>query len=263
MGDVRIQAIEDGLTQARGYARCHHIDARPHRIALFSQGIHISFQFRDPVRVGTEEGVAQYLLPLQLPGLDRTELCQVATNLDAIAQLQIFPGDGAGRHPHGGFPGRRTPATPIIPHPVFLSVGVIGMAGPEAIHDPGIIFGTLIGIADDQGDGGAGRPAFEHPGQELDLIRLTALGGVARGARFTLIQVGLNIGEGKLEPGWTAIHDTADGRPMALAKRGDGKQLACGATRHAFYCSNKRLARSRSSRFRVLAASLSSRLLMM
>ncbi len=104
---------------------------------------------------------------------------QVTADLNAIALAQVFLGDGPGGHPHGGLPRRGAAAAPVVPETVFLLVGVIGMAGAEAVHDLGIVLGALVGIVDHQADGGAGGLALEDAGEDLHLIGLAPLGGMA------------------------------------------------------------------------------------
>ena len=53
------------------------------------------------------------------------------------------------------------------------------MAGAEAVEDVAVVLGALIRIVNDQGDGRAGGLALEHAGEDLHLVGLAALGGVA------------------------------------------------------------------------------------
>ena len=67
------------------------------------------------------------------------------------------------------------------------------MSRPEAVHDLRVVLGTLIGVANEHTDGCAGGFALENTGENLHLVRLPPLGGMARGTGFTPIQIVLQI----------------------------------------------------------------------
>ena len=52
------------------------------------------------------------------------------------------------------------------------------MTWTENVLNRTIILRTLVGIFDQQSDAGAGSNAFKNTGENFDLIRLTALGGI-------------------------------------------------------------------------------------
>ena len=49
VGDIRVQAIEDGLAQPRRNPGGHHVDARADGVALLAQSVHVGLQFRHRV----------------------------------------------------------------------------------------------------------------------------------------------------------------------------------------------------------------------
>ena len=53
------------------------------------------------------------------------------------------------------------------------------MTGTEFVGDVGIVLGALIGVFDQQADGGSGGHTFENAGQDSDLVRLAALRGMS------------------------------------------------------------------------------------
>ena len=102
VGQVRIQAIEDRLAQARGHAAGMHRDPRPDGVALLNQGLHIGLHLRHLVDIRAEERVLPHLRPIQLLSLDRPQLRQVSAHLDSVLLLQPLLGDGTCGDAHGG-----------------------------------------------------------------------------------------------------------------------------------------------------------------
>src|SRR6266436_537824 len=74
-------------------------------------------------------------------------------------------------------------AAAIIADAVFLPVGVVGVAGTEAVGDVAVIPRALVDIVDHQVDRRAGGRALEGAGEDLDLVGLLALRRIARLAR--------------------------------------------------------------------------------
>jgi len=98
--------------------------------------------------------------------------------------------------------------------------------GPEAVHNAGVVFGTLVGIVDDQPDGAARGFPFKHTGQDLHFVGLAALGGMARFTGLAPVQVTLKIRLGQHHTGWTTIHDTTNGRAVTFTEAGNCKEFS-------------------------------------
>ena len=60
------------------------------------------------------------------------------------------------------------------------------MAGPECLKDVAVIFGSLIGVANEQGDGRARGEPLVNTGQDFDLIWFVTLGYKLGGTRATV-----------------------------------------------------------------------------
>ncbi len=105
-------------------------------------------------------------------------------------------------------------------------ISVVGVPRAKTVHDVGIILGALIGVFNQQPNGGTGGPAFEHPGEDAHLVGLTALGGVTRSPRLAAVQVRLQIRLAQLQPRRAAIDNGAKGRAVAFAEGGDGKEFS-------------------------------------
>ena len=131
MGDLGVQPVEDGLAKAGRHTGRHHRHLGAHGVALLAQGVHVGFELRHPVRVGTEEGVALHLLPIQPLRPDRTQLGEIAANPNAQSPGQVFLGDAPRRHPHGGLPGGGAAAAPMVGMPVLTHPHVVGMSLPR------------------------------------------------------------------------------------------------------------------------------------
>ncbi|RML36909.1 Alpha/beta hydrolase protein [Pseudomonas syringae pv. atrofaciens] len=232
MGEFSVQTIEDWLTETRHHAFCDHGDFRTDRVLITSQLVHVGFQFRHLVRVGAEKRIVLYRIPGLERDLDRAQLAHVAANDDALA-CQILLGNRACSHTHGGFPCRTASATAVVADAELVVIGVIGVGRAEQVLDRRIVFGFLIGVADQQADGGAGGLALEDTRENLDLIGLLTLRGVAAGARLTPVQVALQVLQVQLQPRRAAVDDSDQRRTVAFAGGGDSEQLAESVAGHA------------------------------
>ena len=67
------------------------------------------------------------------------------------------------------------------------------MAWAENIFNCAVILRTLISVFDQQTDAGAGSNTFKNTGENFDLIRFAALGGIARCPRATTVEVMLQV----------------------------------------------------------------------
>ncbi|RMV62333.1 Alpha/beta hydrolase protein [Pseudomonas syringae pv. pisi] len=232
VGQFSVQTIEDWLTETRHYAFCDHGDFRTDRVLITSQLVHVGFQFRHLVRVGAEKRIVLYRIPGLERDLDRAQLAHVAANDDALA-CQILLGNGPRSHTHGGFPCRTASATAVVADAVLVVIGVIGVGRAEQVFDRRIVLGFLIGVADQQADGGAGGLALEDPRENLDFIGLLTLRGVAAGARLAPVKVALQVLQVQFQPGRAAVDDSDQRRAVAFAGGGDSEQLAESVAGHA------------------------------
>jgi hypothetical protein len=100
------------------------------------------------------------------------------------------------------------------------------MARPKLLGDVAVVLGALVLVEDHQADGGTSGLALEDPGEDLHLVGLATLGGVARLTRTTTIEIGLNVRLAQLETWRTAVNDAANGGTMALAEGGDREEFS-------------------------------------
>src|SRR5208337_1171164 len=135
----------------------------------------------------------------------------------------------------------RAIAPAIVSDAVFRVIGVVGVAGAVFVPDVAVILGTLVHVVDEDADRRSGRhlPArivvYHHPGEDARLIRFATLGGEARRSRPAAVEFGLDVGRLQRNPRWAAVDDAAYPRPMALAERGDAKEMAEAVVRHFAY----------------------------
>jgi hypothetical protein len=106
----------------------------------------------------------------------------------------------------------------MITNPVLLPIGVVCVTGTKGIDQIAVILAASVFVSDEERDGGAGGLAFKDTGENLDSIGFLPLRDVARGAWLAPIEVVLDVFDGKDQTGRTAIHDTANRRPVALAE---------------------------------------------
>jgi len=127
---------------------------------------------------------------------------------------------------------RGAPAAAIIAKAVFRLIGEIGVAGTKLVLDIGIVLGALIGVLDQERDRRAGghlHPGVgmrHHAGENLDRIRLLALGGEARLPGTAAVEIVLDFGLGQRQQRRAAVDHAADRNPVAFAEGRDPKQVA-------------------------------------
>src|SRR5690606_41726650 len=92
--------------------------------------------------------------------------------------------------------------------------------------DAAVVVRPLVLVLDQEPDRRAGRNAFEYARQDLYLVGLVTLGGVARTAGTAPLQVGLDVGRCEFESGRAAVDDAAHRGAVALAEGGHRKQEA-------------------------------------
>src|SRR5690606_18087413 len=146
-------------------------------VEVGSPGLHRSV-------VRREERVAVDLRPVPARAIDlvRANAHEGAADGDAGQDLAR---DGPGGNAHRRLAGRRAPAAAVIADAVLLVVGVVGVSRPELVLDVPVVLRALVDIVDDERDRRARRDlapilAGENARQDLDLVRLPALRGVAR-----------------------------------------------------------------------------------
>ncbi|RMR61225.1 hypothetical protein ALP83_00869 [Pseudomonas syringae pv. actinidiae] len=232
MGQFGVQTIKDRLAKAGHYAFGHHRYFRTDRVLITTQLIHVGLQFRHLVRVGAEKRVVFYRIPGLERDLDRAQLAHVAANDDALG-CQVFLGNRPRCHAHGGFPCRTATAAAVIADTVLVVVGVIGMGWTEQVLDGRVVLGLLVSVADQQAYGGTGGFALEDAGEDLDLIGLLTLRGMAAGARLAPVQIALQVLQVQLQPRRAAVDDSDQRRAVAFAGGGDSEQLAESVAGHA------------------------------
>ena len=93
------------------------------------------------------------------------------------------------------------------------------MSRTENVLNGAVVLRTLVGILNQQANAGPGGHALEYAGEDLHLVRLAALGGIARGSRTTAIEIVLEIGFGKRNAWRHAVNDAAQRQAMRFAER--------------------------------------------
>ena len=107
------------------------------------------------------------------------------------------------------------------------------MAWTENVLNRTIILRTLVGIFDQQANAGAGSNAFKNTGENFDLIRLAALGGIARCPRATTVEVMLQVRFRQRNAWRNTIDDAAERQPVRFAEGGYAKELSnCVSSHH-------------------------------
>ncbi len=125
--------------------------------------------------------------------------------------------DRAGGDARGGLARRSAAAAAMVADAVFFPVGVVGMAGPEAVAQRVVILGPRVLVLDEEQDRRAGGVAFEHAREDLHAVALAALRREARLPRPAPVEPGLDVGFGERQARRHAVDDAADRRSVAFA----------------------------------------------
>ncbi len=230
--DVGIEAVEHRLAPAHRHLVGMHREPCPAAGAVAAQLGDQFFHLRHGIGIAAEEGILVDQVPVQRLRLHRTDLRDMAPDLDAELRLQVFLGDGTGRNTHRRLTRRGAAAAAIVAEAVFLRVGVVGMAGTERRGDVGVVLGFLVGVLDQKADGRARGPALEHAGEDFHHVVLATLRAELRGAGLAPVEVGLQVGLGQLESGWHAVDNGAEREAMRFAEGGDAEKFAYGVAGH-------------------------------
>ena len=102
------------------------------------------------------------------------------------------------------------------------------MTGAEFLDDVPVVLAALVGVFDQQLDGGAGCFPLEHARQDFHRVCFFALCHVLAGARFAHIEPVLQHFRRYRHIGRTAINGGPDCRAVAFAPSGDAEHMAEG-----------------------------------
>ena len=138
---------------------------------------------------------------------------------------QVFARDRARGHAHHRLARRGAAAAAIVAQAVFLLVGVVGVAGPEAVLDLLVVARALILVLDEQPDRRAGGLALEHAREDAHLVALAPLARELRGAGAAAVHVLLHVRLGERQARRTAVDDAAERGPVAFAEARHQKTL--------------------------------------
>lgn len=142
---------------------------------------------------------------------------------------QDLAADGPGEHQGGGESAAEMAAAPHVVIPAVPDVaGEIGVAGAGEDLEILIVPRTLVLVADDHGQGGAGGAAVQGAGQDSGDIALQASGGgfvPAGGAAGHLDADFLHV---QRLPGGQAVQNAADGFAVALPENGEAHPVTDG-----------------------------------
>src|SRR5690242_12160302 len=83
---------------------------------------------------------------------------------------KYFARDRPRGDPRCGLPRRGAAAAAIVADPVFLPVGVVGVPRAETVGDVAVIPRSLVGILDQQLNGGAGGDIVEDTAQNAHRV---------------------------------------------------------------------------------------------
>ena len=100
------------------------------------------------------------------------------------------------------------------------------MGRAEDVAQVVVVGAMLILVADDEADGMAGGLPLEQSGEELHTVAFLAGGGQTALTRATAVELTLDEIQVEFQSCGTAVDDTADGCAVALAERGQTKEVS-------------------------------------
>src|SRR5262249_37607734 len=133
-------------------------------------------------------------------------------------------GAGLWRDGGRGVGGGGPTAAAIIADAVFLPVGVVGVARPEAVGNVAVVLRALVGVFDRQLDRRAGRHPVESAAHDAHQIGFAPPRRVARLARLALVEPVLDVALGERQARRHAVDDDPDRRAVALTPGGEAEQ---------------------------------------
>src|SRR5205814_8743121 len=132
-------------------------------------------------------------------------------------------GDAAGR-----LACARAAAAAPVAHAVLRVVRVVRVARTVFLLHLAVVAGPHVEVGHLEADRRAERLPFEDSREDLDGVRLLALGHERALARRAPVEIGLDVGFGEWQTGRAAVDHRADAGAVRLAPRRDTKQAAPG-----------------------------------
>lgn len=114
-------------------------------------------------------------------------------DLDAVGDLQVLLGDGTGSDTADGLTSRRASSTGRGLDTVLLEVGVVGVGGARIEVGLGVVVGTLVLVADLEGDRCAEGDTVLDTGVDDDKVLLVTRSGQVGLAGTTASKLGLDV----------------------------------------------------------------------
>ena len=168
-------------------------------------------------------------------GDDLADLFDVAEDADAGAGEQ-FLGDGPGGDAGNRLAGAGPAAAAVVAVAVLRVERVVGVAGPVLVGNVRVVAAALVGVAEEDADGGAVGLALEDARPDFRGVVFLPLRRQLRLARLAALQVRDQIVNAQFEAGRTAVHDAQVARAVADAGGGDAEEFAECVACHAGDC---------------------------
>ena len=236
LGEVGLEAVEDGLAQPRRHAAHATLDDAADGVALAAHGLDALDHFlgRRPVRAAHcgrldfgQRGESSQRLRRRHDVVHLRKECANlhARRRGAIGLREDLLRNRPGRHAPDRL-ARGAAATPaMIPDAKFSLIGVVGVRRPELVAHLVVGAGPLVGVAHQHRDGRAGRPALEDAGEDFHPVLLVARGDDVALAGPPAVELGLDFRRFDGQARGAAIHHRPHCRAMALAPGGHGKKF--------------------------------------
>lgn len=210
VGEACVEFSEYGVAESDRDAFDVELDDAADGVFLFADVEDGLFHFFGGLGVCASDGVLFDLCVVAGVGVDVGDLDGVCVEGDALFFEDVC-GDGSGGDAGGGFSCGGASAASVVSESIFFVEGEVGVSGSEEVFDVVVVFGALVLVLDEEGDGVAGGFAFEYAGEDLNGVFFFALGGdfgLAGFASLHLFVDGLFV---DFDSGFESVHDGADG----------------------------------------------------
>lgn len=158
-------------------------------------------------------------------------LADLAREGDDIDRFwECFEGDCAADDAAEGFAAGGAAAASVVAVAEFVLPDAVGMAGSEVVGV--VILAALVGILDDDADGGAEGFVFENAAEDLGVVGFGAAGSDGGLAWPAAIEVILDVGCGEVDACGAAVDDGAQGGTVGFAEGGEAEEISEGVCGH-------------------------------
>ena len=169
-GEIAVELVVDRLAEPGRNAARDDLDDRAGRRAGLAHAVEIIGPAQRRRGVRAPERVVLDRPPIPGGAVDRVRPDLHQRAADRHVGAEDLARHRAGGDARGGLARRGAAAAAIVADAVFFPIGVVGVAGAEAVGDVAVVLRALVDVLDHQLDRRAGRLPLEDAGQDVHLV---------------------------------------------------------------------------------------------